>query len=661
MSYTLQNPFINFFAPTNGKPLAGGLLYVGLQDEDPEQSPVDVYAVQPDGSELLLSQPITLLAGGVPSFGGSPVQLKIDAETVSLKVETSAGAQVYYTPQWSVPSSGMVSSSALANVNSSVSIAGVTASDLASAYNKRRVDIREFGIVFDGTDEGAKLRTALASGMPLYFPANKTIIVDYDPASSFSDGGTIRYSRCIGIPSNADLMFAPNFTIKGANGLKSWTRIVAMENVSGIKIYGTMHVDGNVQNISTPNNEQMHSIFMFNVKNAEIDTLSGINSRGDNVFIGGSDEVNFSDNVRIRAVIGKTAGRKNLVLHMADNLQIDYALLDNSQGGAAIYGGVPDDTDKHCLDLEPDVFTATKVFRQYIGNLRTFGLGNDFTVGVTPQVADAWQLTIGEAYCRQSAPMTGTVKAWLQYGVTINILGDLQIVDCDGVDEPIFLQYAARLTVGGKIKINGSCPTTGGAIISAFAASGDANTPRIRAAEIDIASSNGGGVKLRSCHLLVETLKLRCPAFGLIIGDNVSTAANKAISNIGRLIAVDTGSSYVVSIDTPLLPAPFVTVGEVINQDSRGTKSSYFFDVGIGNSENFTVALLTELSGVPLANWQGTDKYLKTAAQQYICQGTPDGMIPARVGSIASRIDGGAGTSFYVKESGSTASGWVAK
>jgi hypothetical protein len=41
--------------------------------------------------------------------------------------------------------------------------------------------------------------------------------------------------------------------------------------------------------------------------------------------------------------------------------------------------------------------------------------------------------------------------------------------------------------------------------------------------------------------------------------------------------------------------------------------------------------------------------------------GTPEGAVTAPVGSVYHRTDGGAGTSFYVKESGSGNTGWVAK
>ena len=41
--------------------------------------------------------------------------------------------------------------------------------------------------------------------------------------------------------------------------------------------------------------------------------------------------------------------------------------------------------------------------------------------------------------------------------------------------------------------------------------------------------------------------------------------------------------------------------------------------------------------------------------------GSPEGVVTAPVGAVYHRTNGGAGTSFYVKESGSGNTGWVAK
>lgn len=48
-------------------------------------------------------------------------------------------------------------------------------------------------------------------------------------------------------------------------------------------------------------------------------------------------------------------------------------------------------------------------------------------------------------------------------------------------------------------------------------------------------------------------------------------------------------------------------------------------------------------------------------AYMFLGSGSPEGTLVAPVGSTYHRTDGGAGTSFYVKESGSGNTGWVGK
>lgn len=42
-------------------------------------------------------------------------------------------------------------------------------------------------------------------------------------------------------------------------------------------------------------------------------------------------------------------------------------------------------------------------------------------------------------------------------------------------------------------------------------------------------------------------------------------------------------------------------------------------------------------------------------------KGSPEGVVTATVGTLYTRTDGGAGTTLYVKESGTGNTGWVAK
>ena len=65
------------------------------------------------------------------------------------------------------------------------------------------------------------------------------------------------------------------------------------------------------------------------------------------------------------------------------------------------------------------------------------------------------------------------------------------------------------------------------------------------------------------------------------------------------------------------------------------------------------VKLIIKANGV-LAP-QGTNAHI------YSGYGTPEAAVVAEIGSIYLRTDGGASTSFYVKESGTGNTGWVAK
>jgi hypothetical protein len=66
-------------------------------------------------------------------------------------------------------------------------------------------------------------------------------------------------------------------------------------------------------------------------------------------------------------------------------------------------------------------------------------------------------------------------------------------------------------------------------------------------------------------------------------------------------------------------------------------------------------------SAVNLAISDAGELTLRNATTHSDGSGTPEGVVTAPVGSTFHRTDGGAGTSFYVKESGAGNTGWVAK
>lgn len=85
--------------PTRGRPLAGGSLYIGIVDTDPEiiSNQKDVTALQENGSQVTITQPISLSAGGVSLYNGSPVSLFVSGD-YSMKVLNSLDSQDYYIP-----------------------------------------------------------------------------------------------------------------------------------------------------------------------------------------------------------------------------------------------------------------------------------------------------------------------------------------------------------------------------------------------------------------------------------------------------------------------------------------------------------------------------------------------------------------------------------
>lgn len=51
----------------------------------------------------------------------------------------------------------------------------------------------------------------------------------------------------------------------------------------------------------------------------------------------------------------------------------------------------------------------------------------------------------------------------------------------------------------------------------------------------------------------------------------------------------------------------------------------------------------------------------KILSKLYMGNGDPNGVVGASVGSLYLRLDGGAGTTLYVKEAGTGVAGWVGK
>lgn len=167
MPYQVIDPFLEFVNPANGQPISIGSVYFGRPDSDPKNQPsnrINVYAVQDNGTEVLLSQPIQLNAAGQPQYNGSPKQLKIalagSDTSYCVQVFDKNGAQKLYTARV-VPAVDVANLSA---VDSTVSIGGVESGDIAKRSTAGFRTIEEFGGGVGVADNSAAWQALLDSG-----------------------------------------------------------------------------------------------------------------------------------------------------------------------------------------------------------------------------------------------------------------------------------------------------------------------------------------------------------------------------------------------------------------------------------------------------------------------------------------------------------------
>lgn len=94
---TVDFPYEYIPNPVNGRPLALGLVYIGVVNADPTipANQLPVTARQQDGTEVIIPQPISINSGGLPEYNGQPVLLLVDGD-YSILIEDQLLSQTYY-------------------------------------------------------------------------------------------------------------------------------------------------------------------------------------------------------------------------------------------------------------------------------------------------------------------------------------------------------------------------------------------------------------------------------------------------------------------------------------------------------------------------------------------------------------------------------------
>lgn len=93
MTTRVANPF-PIFLDKQGDPLTGGTVYIGTSGNDPQASPIQVYA--DEALTVAIPQPISVI-GGLLTYDGNPVLLYMAETGYSIRARDIDGAQVFYT------------------------------------------------------------------------------------------------------------------------------------------------------------------------------------------------------------------------------------------------------------------------------------------------------------------------------------------------------------------------------------------------------------------------------------------------------------------------------------------------------------------------------------------------------------------------------------
>lgn len=96
-NYLVSMPSTPFSAPRAFKSVANGKIFIGNPDTDPANpaNQIPVYVVNEDGSEVQVSQPIIINAGGFPVYNGQIMKF-ITKQNFSMAVYDAYGAQQFY-------------------------------------------------------------------------------------------------------------------------------------------------------------------------------------------------------------------------------------------------------------------------------------------------------------------------------------------------------------------------------------------------------------------------------------------------------------------------------------------------------------------------------------------------------------------------------------
>lgn len=524
------------------------------------------------------------------------------------------------------------------------------------------VSVKDFGAVGDGVaDDTAAIQAAINS-LPLG-PSSP-----YSP-KGFAQGGQIYFPRGR-YKVSSKITLRRGISIRGESHEAS--QIVSFVNADSVLQY--TDIGGYIQDefgVSDVSIWQDASVVAS--AGAAVDLIDGtyapdsLQVRIENVLVEGT-----YDGIRIAACLASTIKNANVSrcvrygLHLAQittantstTLQNCYTHLNGSHG----------------------VFVQSASYISLLGcasdSNTGYGYYLDAVNGFAIHACGAEQNTVGGAYLKNT--LSGIVQlhivaqAGLRHGISMENANGITLANCDFLSDAGTTGYAVNFVTPKHVLVLGPS-YTGGFATNKFSSADYALTLNgaayIKGGDSAIWTFGQAAAKDTTAQIANVGNTESTVSIGLKAGVTFTAAdgtRNSALQS--QAITANTAVTY-----------PLVT-GHYIPNAGKGAAStitrlagSYIVQQTQGSTANANVMIDAGSGTVPAGTWsiyndstrenlfKGPIRWGTSGPLTTFGAGTPEGVVTAPVGSTYQRTDGGAGTTLYVKETGTGNTGWVAK
>lgn len=651
---SVQVPYPVFY-DRSGDPLENGYVWIGQANQNPQTNPINVYF----DKELtqLVAQPLRTIAGYI-SNAGTPAQVYVDASNFSIIAQEKDGTMIYNFPNGtgiSPSAAGITFTGFKGQIGNIEDLADGDGSDwigfdqsysagvARSAQDKMRdvVSVKDFGAIGNGiADDTASIQAALDSGATLItMPAGIYLINGNlrltTPNTTFNcTGATIKLRN--NAPSLAMLnVTGQNCTVDGGiwDGNKAGGNTGSSTFASyGVGLFADNCTAKNITSINTfgigiKGFGNYLTVLNCNIKNTGnygifFDGSTSVSNYG-NKAIGNT--IDMSDGI----ITTQNQGQGILFTAGTGQNQIDWEISDNNIIGPT--ASVGDQAINIAVRGKNGIVSNNTTRYGSIG----FSEGRDDTIITGNRFLD---LVGGTRYgiepTGQRVTITGNVISNALRGIIVsgNITYDFLTITGNTIfsqDIGILLQINSGFTghnitiSGNTINATNNAVYTRGSVDNLLISGNSLSGPGI---------SSGRGVFVATPNLA---------AYVSIIGN--------VFSNWQRAMTI-----YSLTSNT------YSDLYAINNIMAKGLNTAGAF----WNAEGLAVIGANVTTAYSVTAYGGVRYNLLDQQNQtriVFGNGSPEGVVTAGVGSLYLRQNGGAGTSLYVKQSGTGNTGWAAK